>query len=130
MTKGSKLRCVACGGDAGYNRAVVDTLADKLVGGMCLRCERTGIEGTLDRSITCDQNCSFCAHDGFFALPKWTLERGTRASHQTGLTVGYAVEDGTARLCDGHFHELARARTPETADAADAADGREPFERL
>ena len=127
MTKGSKQNCVACGGDAGYNRAVVDTLTDEFVGGLCLGCERTSCRGDLDGPVACDSNCSFCAHDGFFALPKWKLERGTRASRQTGVTVGYAVEDQTARLCDGHFHELARARTPETADAT---DGREPYERL
>jgi hypothetical protein len=127
MTEGSELMCIVCGRDAGYNRAVVDTLSDELVGGLCLGCERTSYGTDLNGTATHDPNCTLCAHDGFFALPKWRIERPSAPAQRTSLTVGYAVGSGTARLCDGHFHELERAVGPATADAP---DGREPYDRL
>ena len=119
MTKGSELTCVACGRDAGYNRAVVDTLADELVGGLCLGCERERYGANLNGSTTGNPDCTFCEHDGFFALPKWQIENQAAGSRRDGLTVGYAVDGATARLCDGHVHELARAAGPSTAETLD-----------
>lgn len=125
MTKGSELVCVACGRDAGYNRAVVDTLADELVGGLCLGCERSSYGCDLD-GTTHDPNCTLCAHDGFFALPKWRIEDRAAPSQPDSLTVGYAVDGGTSRLCDGHFHDLASALGPATVETP---DGRQSYDR-
>lgn len=125
MTKGSNLRCVSCGRDAGYNRAVVDTLADELVGGLCLACERSSYGTDLDGTATRGSNCTFCAHDGFFAFPKWKLEQIVAGSRRGNLTVGYAVESQTARLCDSHFEAVARTHTPDVVDTADSHERRE-----
>lgn len=128
MTEGSELTCVSCGREAGYNRAVVDTLTDELVGGLCLRCERHSYGMELNGAANPDgPECTFCAHDGFFAVPKWRIRRPSGSARRDALTVGYAVEGTTARLCDGHFHSLAKATDPATADAPGE---REPYDRL
>ena len=128
MTRSSEQMCVACGHDAGYNRAVVDTVADELVGGLCLHCERDSYGTGLGSDAPTDvSTCAFCAHDGFYAHPKWRVADRARSATRGSLTVGYAVEGETLRICDGHFHELARAKEPALADP-DAE--REPYEQL
>lgn len=128
MMEGGELMCVSCGHEAGYNRAVVDTLADELVGGLCLRCEQHSFGAELNGTVSPDDpECTFCAHDGFFAVPKWRIRSRYGSSQRGTLTVGYAVDGATARLCDGHFHDLAKAVDPTTADAPGE---REPYDRL
>lgn len=118
-------QCVACGGAAGYNRAVVDTVADELVGGLCLECERSAIDAPIfasERGVT----CATCSRDGFFALPKWRIYP-TRKTETGQLSVGYAVQDDTVRLCDRHFQQVATAFDP---DQEPPAIGRERYREV
>lgn len=124
MTGDGRLVCVSCGHDAGYNRAVVDTVTDELVGGLCLHCERTSFDSRLD-SVRSRPDCAICERDGFFALPKWQVRRAT-SRNPGSVTVGYAVDERTARICDGHFDALA---TTAGSDVK-AGDRHEPYEHL
>lgn len=128
MTERRELTCVSCGHDAGFNRAVVDTIADELVGGLCLHCERVEYGLRLDEeTVPGATTCTFCSHDGFVALPKWQLRPRDHPSTGDGVTVGYAVGANTSRLCDGHFQTIADALEPALVDPTDE---REPYEQL
>lgn len=105
--------CVTCGTDAGYNRAVIDTVADRQVGGFCLSCERREFGASLQRGDWPDACCALCRRDGYYALPTWT-PRAADADADVPCAVAYDVTAETIRLCDEHFHDLS------TADVADA----------
>lgn len=116
--------CVSCGHDAGYNRAVVDTVTDELVGGLCLHCERTSFGTDLD-TVVSRPWCTLCERDGFYALPKWQVRRA-RSRQDGTVTVGYAIEKSTVRICDGHFDALSKPISSSPGSIGE----REPHERL
>lgn len=111
--------CISCRRDAGYNRAVVDTLSGVELGGYCLRCERREFDHGLSGHR--GTNCTFCDRDGFYALPVWT-PRVVEEDGVTRNTVNYEVSERTVRVCDEHFHALRDATEPATRAGRDELD--------
>lgn len=100
------MKCVTCGLDAGYNRAVVDTIQGRELGGFCLRCEEAEFGRSLDRGdwLSID-GCLLCDRDGFYAIPEWKPFCEER-NGKTVCKVDYDVDDATLCLCDEHFDEI------------------------
>lgn len=116
--------CITCGLEAGYNRAVVDTLEEAEIGGFCLRCEKAEFGNSLERGYwTRDGRCALCDRDGFYALPKW--EAGAEAEEDCVVcTVDYDLTDDTVRLCDEHYYAILNYE-PESLDS-DVPSNRRP----
>lgn len=108
--------CIVCGQDAGYHRAVVDTLEDIRVGGLCRECEGAEFGRSLERGRFRETDgCILCARDGLYALP---VGQPTATRNDDGSVVGdvvYDISAETVRLCDEHFHELSEVE-PEPSD--------------
>ena len=121
---GSATNCVACGLRAGYNRAVVDTVGDGRVGGLCVRCEEAEFGRSLARCDWGGEGCAFCERDGFYALPAWRPYSEDRGG-KTVCKVGYRVDAATVRFCDEHFDRLRDSR-PRAAEVRERGDGRLP----
>jgi|GEM_PF-2098974 len=100
--------CTLCHEDAGFNRAIVDTLSGLEVGRICLNCELEVFGYSLQRGFWSDgSSCSFCPRDGHFALPTWEPETEERDG-DIYCSVAYEVTAETPRLCDECLHELRR----------------------
>lgn len=115
------MQCISCQLDAGYNRAVVDTLSGVELGGYCLRCERREFGHSL--AGTQGTACTFCDRDGFYALPVWTA-RAVDEGHVTRSQVAYDVTETTVRVCDEHLHALREDDTPPVEHARGELDER------
>lgn len=97
------MTCLGCGVDAGFNRAVVDGLNGRCVGGLCVGCEERAFGAMLRLTERVGGGCAFCPRDGSYALPEWTPfaeegDDGSLAAH-----VDYEVGDATVHLCDRHL---------------------------
>ena len=98
--------CIACGNEAGYNRAVVDVLSDRQVGALCVNCEREEFGKSLERGQwAAVEDCAFCDRDAFYALPKWLPELH-REGDAVVSRVDYEVTESTLAVCDEHLHEI------------------------
>ncbi len=99
--------CIVCGCDAGYHRAIVDSIDGRQVGGLCRECERLEFGRSLARGLFRETDgCILCPRDGHVALPLG--EPVARRTPEEGVIsdVSYAVGAETPRLCDEHLHEL------------------------
>ncbi len=95
--------CVVCGSPAGYNRAVVDTVFDDEIGGLCLQCEQRVFDPSLvpDREAS-PGACWVCRRDGFYAFPQWKPYSQQDGS-EVLCNVDFKIDQETLRLCDEHF---------------------------
>jgi hypothetical protein len=102
---GNTRNCIRCGRQAGYNRAVVDTVTDRELGGFCRNCEFEEFGRSLERSSQAERTCLVCDRDGHFGFATWTptLKRGGR---RLVSEVSYEVTDRTVFLCDEHFYDV------------------------
>ncbi|WP_336037392.1 hypothetical protein [Halobacterium yunchengense] len=116
------MECVVCGRQSGYNRAVVDTTADRELGGLCVRCELRKLGELADQLGSDDQSCAYCTRDGLWALPKY-LPSTYREDGRTVSYVDYEVGADTLRVCDEHLSALGVADLPVTDDRPIAATG-------
>lgn len=100
------MNCIRCGRDAGYNRAVIDTVSGVELGGFCRNCEFDEFGRALDRFDATERECAMCNRDGHFAFAIWrpTLKEGVG---RLVSEVEYEVGDRTPFLCDEHFHLVA-----------------------
>lgn len=102
--------CIVCGREAGYHRAVVDVVAESVVGGLCRECEREEFGRTLDRGFfETRDGCMFCERDGHVAIPVWRPVAEQTPSGTVVTEVTYTVDDATARLCDEHVSTISGA---------------------
>ncbi|WP_254546640.1 hypothetical protein [Halomarina pelagica] len=115
-------RCIACGRDAGFNRAVLDVVTDEVVGGFCVRCERRDFGRSLARGDWGRvEGCALCDRDGFYALPLWlpyTEDRGG----DTVCRVAMEGRESTPRLCDGHVATIEGSRERSRPEATRRAN--------
>ncbi|MFC5972662.1 hypothetical protein ACFPYI_15100 [Halomarina salina] len=113
---GDAMDCVACGLGAGFNRAVVDTVHHRELGGFCVRCEESEFGRSLARGDWSGvEGCAFCDRDGFYALPTWEPFCEERDG-KTVCKVEYRVDDATVRFCDEHFGLVNESAAAGAAD--------------
>lgn len=110
------MRCVACGRDGAYNRAVVDTVSDRELGLLCPECERAEFGRSLDRGDWSGESCCLCERDGFYALPRWRASVVEVDGRQVARTE-YSLDAPCPRLCDVHFQAVAGETDRELAGA-------------
>lgn len=107
------MNCIRCDCEAGYNRAVVDTVSGEERGRFCRNCELEEFGRTLERLCQTDRSCVFCNRDGHFGFAAWTSTLQDGGERQVS-SVEYEVTDRTPFLCDEHFHVVTGAE-PETS---------------
>lgn len=100
------MNCIRCDRRAGYNRAVVDTVSGRELGGFCRNCEFEEFGRSLERSSQAERTCLMCERDGHFGLATWTSTL-KRDDWRLVSEVDYEVTDRTAFLCDEHFYAVA-----------------------
>lgn len=114
--------CIVCGRDAGYHRAVVDVVEERVVGGLCRECEREEFGRVLERGRF-GEDCVFCDRDGHVALPVWRPDPREREDGTVLNTVTYRIDGGTVHLCDEHVTAIA-GEFPTVRAATATAGGR------
>lgn len=98
--------CIRCGRDAGYNRAVLDVVSGRELGGFCRNCEYEEFGNALDRFCQNSDSCAMCERDGLVGFPAFRSSvEGTGDRLET--SAGYEVTDRTPCLCDEHYHAVA-----------------------
>ncbi|MFB6070591.1 MAG: hypothetical protein ABEJ76_06150 [Halanaeroarchaeum sp.] len=113
------MNCIVCGREAGYHRAVVDTLEDDLVGAICRECEHEEFGRSLERGFfDRREGCVLCERDGHVAIPVWRPTARRTPDGDVINEVAYQVDDATVRLCDEHVTMLAGEYPGERAAAA------------
>jgi hypothetical protein len=104
--RGDGVSCTACGLPSSYNRAVIDSVDDEVVGCLCTSCIEDFFGRSLELFERRDETCLFCDRRGLYALPKWscvTIEDDERIDV---VGVDYCVDAATPHLCNHHFSEL------------------------
>jgi hypothetical protein len=100
------MKCLDCGGDATYNRAVVDVNEDTIVGGFCQRCERERFGTSLHRGLWDEvDGCIFCDGVGTFALPVHEIDIRMKAGREH-VEEGYGVSELTPTVCTRHLRAV------------------------
>lgn len=117
--------CVACGNEAGYNRAVVDVHRRVEIGGFCVRCEHQHFKNdTIRLGEYGNDECRFCSRSGLWALPLWCPSTYTDGDRVVSY-VDYDIESATLFLCDEHLNRITRGTLHESA-----ADGENATETV
>lgn len=99
------MNCIRCGRQAGYNRAVVDTVSGRELGGFCRNCEFEEFGRALERFSQAERTCVMCDRDGHVGFAAWTpVVRGD--GERMVSEVEYDVTDRTPFLCDEHLHAV------------------------
>lgn len=99
--------CVSCGGKAGYYRAVIDTVYNSEIGGLCKNCAVEHFGKTLDIGhFNAKDGCLLCERDGYLALPIWEAEVSDSQLRKTVFTNKYEITSNTPKLCDSHADQL------------------------
>lgn len=102
--------CINCERDAGYHRAVVDTVADRVLGGLCRECEQEEFGRILERGLFKRRDgCILCERDGHVALPIWRPVARRTGDGTVVNEVTYTVEESTVTLCDEHVSVIAES---------------------
>lgn len=97
--------CLRCGGAAGYNRVVVDLVADTVVGSLCRNCELDHLSDRIepaDRRSPSECDCDGCNRDPLFSFPRWLPETTVSNGH-VHSTVTIDPTERTLALCDEHL---------------------------
>ncbi|WP_247728669.1 hypothetical protein [Halovivax limisalsi] len=115
-------RCLRCDAAAGYNRVVLDLVADTIVGSLCRNCELDHLsdwtESARERSISAC-HCRGCNRDPHVSFPRW-LPETTVSDGVIESTVTYDRAETSLLLCDEHFDALVSCESvpPSTTPAA------------
>ena len=106
------MKCILCGGEGGYNRAVMDLFSGSRIGQLCMNCEKDEFGNTLEyRTGGEDRTCLLCQRDGQVAFPRYTPETRLEGNHVVFTSV---IEDGRGPcLCDEHFHLVTETDKPK-----------------
>lgn len=100
--------CIVCGRDAGYHRAAIDVVEDRVVGGLCRECEREEFGRTLERGFfETRDGCVLCERDGHVAIPIWRPIARQTDDGAVVNEVTFTIDDGTMLLCDEHVATIA-----------------------
>lgn len=99
------MKCIKCGAETRYNRAVVHLEEGSIVGGICSGCEPSTlgrvVDGGGDVGDADDCRCEHCVRPPVFAYPEHKLD----VSAVTGaeyVTESYDVDAETPVLCAVH----------------------------
>lgn len=101
--------CIRCGCDPGYNRAVIDLVANEKIGSLCRNCELDALSDSdvFERGSTDGTcGCPGCARDATVSFPRW-LPETTVSEDAVESHVDYELDDDPLALCDEHFDNLA-----------------------
>jgi hypothetical protein len=101
-----EMNCVICDDDATYNRAIVDTRDDVVVGGLCDRCERTLFGRCLSSGLWDDADgCFVCGGRGRFAMSLHEIDIRMKAGREH-VEEGYGVGETTPLVCTRHLRAI------------------------
>lgn len=105
------MKCVICGHESGYNRAVVDKFSGAKIGQLCMNCERDEFGKVFDYEASGDCQCVLCQRDGQIAFPRFVPVESTAESDV--VVVKSVIEDAESpQLCDEHFHTITGSTEP------------------
>lgn len=100
------MRCVRCGREAGYNRAVIDRFSGAQIGRLCMNCEREEFGNSFTYSTSSESHqCVFCKRDGQILFPRY-LPEADRSGGDVVVTSSIERTGSVPCLCDEHFHEI------------------------
>jgi hypothetical protein len=115
--------CINCGGQSAYNRRVEDVDTGRVLGSLCVSCERARFGDALRESEATDSpHCLYCETRATYALPEHVVSLDDDDVSECEVT-GYFVTAETPRLCRAHLDALDRepatAGEPVTSDVGD-----------
>lgn len=105
------MKCVICGHESGYNRAVIDRFSGAKIGQLCMNCEREQFGKVLEYESRGTDECVLCQRDGHVAFPRYVP---TERREGDTVIISSAIEDEAPTLCDEHFHLITDSNTPKT----------------
>ncbi|WP_251341683.1 hypothetical protein [Haloplanus halophilus] len=98
------MRCVECGAESKYHRAVVELVTGTVLGSYCVTCERRRFDDGLDAPAV-DDSCVSCDRPGHYLLPVHEVDIDLTADEES-VEMGWR-NGGAPRLCFDHLLELA-----------------------
>jgi hypothetical protein len=103
------MRCVECGGQSNYHRAVVELVTGTVLGSYCVDCERRRFGDALDAPGTSE--CVSCDRPGHYLLPV----------HEVDIDLTSATESVEMRWRGGDAPRLCFEHLLQFAEASDLA---------
>ena len=100
------MKCISCGGKAGYNRVAIALEGLSPIGGFCVGCEASVFGERLSAmTVQNTKECSLCDDDPTIALPEWYAVPSTEEGVTT-ISNDYEITTTTIRLCERHVDAI------------------------